>query len=780
MSDGDGVKKTVVLPISGQRNILITSALPYVNNVPHLGNIIGCVLSADVFARFCRGRGLNTLYVCGTDEYGTATETKAKAEGLTPQQICDKYHAIHADVYEWFDISFDYFGRTTTAEQTEVAQDIFLKCNDNNYIVEKETEQLFCSSCNHFLADRFVEGVCPLCGYVGARGDQCDGCGRPLNATQLKEPVCKFTKGCGTAPEVRATKHLYLDLKTLQPKIEEYFKQSSTDGVWSSNACDITLNWLREGLQERCITRDLDWGTKVPATDKWEGYDDKVFYVWFDAPIGYVSITANYTADWRKWWKNEDDNVDIELFQFMAKDNVLFHSIIFPGSQLGTGEKWTKVNNLSATEYLQYEDKKFSKSRGVGVFGNNAKDSGLSADIYRFYLLYIRPESADTRFEWSDLIAKHNADLLNNLGNFVNRAVKFCNNKHFKGKVPKYEETDVEKMRRDEINKEVEIYVKTIGDRVRLRDALRAVLSISQCGNHFIQETKPWEHVKAFEKSDDADVKAKAFARASTVVAFSLNIVHLIGHLLSPFMPATAQKILELLHADTQCVIPDTFELLLEEGHAIIQLLERQGADKSAFDKDEEAKKEETLILFKKIDEAKAEEWRKKYGGDVEEEKEEAEALPDDPLLVAQLVEEQATKVRTLKANGAGKAEIQKNVAELKRRKQKLKELTGEDVDANKHKQQKKKDTEKKEKKKGKSKKNKKKEYVGETGKLIKELGGKIAAQAKIVRDEKEKGNTDKHDEEMNTLNKLKEELKALKIKGDEEINQLEQQQKKE
>eukprot|EP00055_Hartaetosiga_balthica_P010299 m.43544 g.43544 ORF g.43544 m.43544 type:complete len:775 (-) comp7116_c0_seq1:241-2565(-) len=771
MSTGKRRTEQPILPKEGERNVLITSALPYVNNVPHLGNIIGCVLSADVFARYCRGRNINTLFVCGTDEYGTATETKAKAEGLTPQQICDKYHAIHAEVYEWFNISFDYFGRTTTEQQTEIAQHIFHKCNENNYIVEKEAEQLYCSTCKHYLADRFVEGICPLCGYADARGDQCDGCGHPLNATQLKDPVCKYTKGCGTKPEIRGTKHLYLDLESLQPRIQEYFDKKVEEGVWSQNAQDITTNWLREGLQPRAITRDLEWGTKVPQTKNWEGYDHKVFYVWFDAPIGYVSITANYTDEWEKWWKAPDD---VELYQFMAKDNVLFHSIIFPASQLGTGEDWTMVRNLSATEYLQYEDKKFSKSRGVGVFGNNAKDSGLCSDIYRFYLLYIRPEGADTRFEWTDLIAKHNADLLNNLGNFVNRAVKFCNNAQFKGTVPKFVETQVETNAIEEINKEISVYTTTIGERVRLREALRAVLSISQAGNHYVQATKPWEHMKAFEKGEGSDEeKAESLQRAATVVSFSLNIVFVIGHLLAPFMPDTSAKILALLQTSTECVIPDEFNIQLEEGHKIIQLLGRQGVSKEELNNEEEEKKEASLILFHKIDDAKAAEWQNKYGGEEEKEGENLVELPNDVDAIAKLVEEQGTLVRTLKANGAGKAELQKHVSELQRRKAKLKELTGEDVDANKHKAQKQEAADKKKdakKKKEKKPKEKKKEYVGETAKLIKEVGVKIATQAQIVRKQKDVDDKEQLDEEMSKLQALKEELKALKIQGDAEL----------
>merc|ERR1719167_225883 len=376
------------LPHNGERNILITSALPYVNNVPHLGNIVGCVLSADVFARYCRIRGYNTLYVCGTDEYGTATETKALEEKCTPQQICDKYHKIHSDVYKWFDISFDQFGRTTTEKQTEVAQEIFWQLHANGNLIEDDMEQLHCQSCDRFLADRYVEGTCPLpgCGFEDARGDQCDGCGKLINAVELRNPRCKI---CRATPKTKTSKHIFIDLPKIETRLTEWLDEASK--LWTSNARVIAKTWMKNGLQPRCITRDLKWGTKVPK----EGFEDKVFYVWFDAPIGYISITAKYTNEWKKWWQNPDL---VEYYEFMAKDNVPFHSVVFPATLLGTEDE-----NLKSTEYLNYEDAKFSKSRGIGVFGNDAETTGISADIWRFYLIYTRPESADSAFKWDDL-----------------------------------------------------------------------------------------------------------------------------------------------------------------------------------------------------------------------------------------------------------------------------------------------------------------------------------------------------------------------------------------
>ncbi|PNJ44581.1 MARS isoform 1 [Pongo abelii] len=288
-----------VLPVAGERNVLITSALPYVNNVPHLGNLIGCVLSADVFARYSRLRQWNTLYLCGTDEYGTATETKALEEGLTPQEICDKYHIIHADIYRWFNISFDIFGRTTTPQQTKITQDIFQRLLKRGFVLQDTVEQLRCEHCARFLADRFVEGVCPFCGYEEARGDQCDKCGKLINAIELKKPQCKVCRSC---PVVQSSQHLFLDLPKLEKRLEEWLGRTLPGSDWTPNARFIIRSWLRDGLKPRCITRDLKWGTPVPL----EGFEDKVFYVWFDATFGYLSITANYTDQWERWWKNPE------------------------------------------------------------------------------------------------------------------------------------------------------------------------------------------------------------------------------------------------------------------------------------------------------------------------------------------------------------------------------------------------------------------------------------------------------------------------------------------
>lgn len=543
--------KRVENPIPGEKNILITSALPYVNNIPHLGNIIGCVLSADVYARYCRQRGYNTLYVCGTDEYGTATETKAKEEHLTPREICNKYHDIHEDIYKWFDISFDYFGRTSCDDpktnkewpQTVIAQSIFLELYNNNYLIEESIDQIFCTDCGTFLADRFIEGTCPHCGYVDARGDQCDNCTTLLNATEIINPKCKTDKSHHV--EIRKSDHLFLDLPNLSGELKEWFNKSSEEGKWSSNAKSITKGWIKEGvegsgLQKRCITRDLKWGTPVPL----EKYKDKVFYVWFDAPIGYLSITANYTKDWEKWWKNPDN---VKLVQFMGKDNCPFHTVIFPSTLIGTRDKWTLVNTISCTEYLNYENDKFSKSRGKGVFGNQAKDTKISSEVWRYYLLSARPEQSDSMFLWDDFADKNNNELLNNLGNFVNRTLLFAYNKMNK-QVPKCHELgEREKILINNVNEQLKNYITSL-EECQLRNGLKIFMNISRLGNGYIQESEPWSIIKSNKEL------------AETVIHVACELIGLISALAEPYIPGFTDKVCYQLNID-HFNIPDTFEI---------------------------------------------------------------------------------------------------------------------------------------------------------------------------------------------------------------------------
>jgi len=504
------------------KKILITSALPYVNNIPHLGNLIQ-VLSADVFARYCRLRGYETLYVCGTDEYGTATETRALEEGISPQELCDRYYRIHSEVYEWFNISFDRFGRTSTPKQTEITQGIFLGLDRNGYIKEKTLKQSYCEKDRRFLADRYIRGTCPACGYVEARGDQCESCGKLLDPTDLLDARCGT---CGTPPVLRETTHLYIDLPAIRPKLEGWMKKASEEGAWARNAVQMTQAWIRDGLQERAITRDLKWGIPVPK----KGFEDKVFYVWFDAPIGYISITANHTEAWESWWKNPDE---VKLVQFIGKDNIPFHTVIFPSSLLGSGERWTLLSSMSSTEYLNYESGKFSKSKGVGVFGTDAVESGIPADVWRFYLFYNRPERSDTVFTWKDFQEKVNGELIGNLANLVNRTLTFLV-RNFEGNVdpgiPGREEAGASKAFWTEV-RALEGQITASLERAELRDAFRGVFALSSLGNKRFQDAEPWKLVK-----EDRGRVAELLRDLSYLIRDLAVLLH-------PFLPATAERI---------------------------------------------------------------------------------------------------------------------------------------------------------------------------------------------------------------------------------------------
>jgi len=583
---------------------LITSALPYVNNIPHLGNLIQ-MLSADVFARFCRSRGYETMYVCGTDEYGTATETKALQENKTPRELCDYYFAIHKDIYEWFDIAFDKFGRTSNEECTEITQFIFNELDKNGFIKEHTSKQLFCTKCAMFLADRYVDGTCPKCGATDARGDQCDSCGTLLDPTQLLAPRCHT---CNSTPEVRETKHLYIDLPSIAPKLEEWMEKASVEGKWAANAIQMTKAWIRDGLNERAITRDLKWGIPVPK----EGYENKVFYVWFNAPIGYMSITkqladeqkdaGKQTFDWRKWWlpsesteKFEEDS-ELKLFQFIGKDNIPFHTVVFPCSEIGSGKDFTKLYHMSSTEFLNYEDGKFSKSKGVGVFGSDAKESGLPSDAWRFYIYYNRPEKQDYQFTWKDFQEKYNKELIGNLGNLVNRTLTFTN-KNYGGKIPNGKKDE-------KLWEQIEAKEKKVTELLEwaeLKDALHEICEISDICNKAFQDAEPWKAIKEDKEKADNILFNLAYAIKDLMI------------MIQPYLPKYSQivagylgkKIYTSTYANPTSIDENT---LTWEDLGKIEGLDSISA---------------TEIYFKPIDDKTTAEYRARYAGKQDERKEE-------------------------------------------------------------------------------------------------------------------------------------------------------------
>ncbi|KII89976.1 hypothetical protein PLICRDRAFT_174780 [Plicaturopsis crispa FD-325 SS-3] len=586
-----------ILPKKGEINTLITSALPYCNNVPHLGNIIGSTLSADVFSRYSRTRNRTTLYICGTDEYGTATETQALKEGITPRELCDKYNALHVETYKWFDIGFDYFGRTSTPLHTEICQEIYLNLEKNNLLEKQTKEQTYCEGCKKFLADRFVEGICPYCGFDDARGDQCDGCSRTLDAIELIKPRCLVDKTHNVT--ARSSAHMYFKLDAVQPRTEEWIKKSAKNGKWATNSVintsgEIIDARVKSGLRPTPVTRDLTWGVPVPLKPDGDdqGMNGKVLYVWFDAPIGYPSITANYTPEWKQWWFNPQG---VRLYQFMGKDNVYFHTVYFPSVQIGDGRDWTTLHHISPTEYLNYEGGKFSKSKNRGVFGPAAKETGLPASIWRYYLLSTRPENADAMFSWAECIAANNNVLLNNFGNFVNRALKFVSVK-FDGVLPDggdapgplspNDDLDAEFI--SEVNGLLKEYIDAM-EVAKLRSGLQIVMSISARGNLYLQASGLGNALLAENPT-----------RCAQVLSRAVNLIYVLSALIYPFMPATSEAILTQLNAPAR-VVPLVLSNDILAGHHLGQ----------------------PAHLFKKIEENMAEVWRKKFGG--------AEANSDEP-----------------------------------------------------------------------------------------------------------------------------------------------------
>lgn len=574
---------------------LITSALPYVNNVPHLGNIIGCVLSADVYHRYCCIRGYENLFICGTDEYGTATEMKALDEGLSCSEICDKYHKLHQEIYQWFNIDFDYFGRTSTPNpksdsehlHTKIAHDIFIKLYKNGYIFEQELDQYYCLKCQRFLADRYIIGSCSFCNFEYAKGDQCDACGKLLHGGEMINAKCQKDK---SELELRKTKHLFLDLPKLNEKIEKFVSDNCDQ--WTFNAKQITNGFLKTGLKPRCITRDLEWGTPVPKLEGLEDYENKVLYVWFDAPIGYISITMeyfkslslkndnkNYDNEWKKWWQSDDT----EIINFMAKDNVIFHSIIFPGTLIGTDDNYKLVDRIESTEYLMYYGQKFSKSNKIGIFGDDIKEFGLSSYIWRYYLLMKRPENSDADFNLEELETMNNSELCSNLGNCINRLLNIIVKKN-SSKIPirhrKYfNQKDCEYI--DKINSLSEEYYELM-DKIKLGDGLRKLMQISSLINMYHEEYRYWIIFGNIQKYDEDEIM-----EIGTKMNLGCNFILHLAKLFQPYMPEFSKKIFDIFDIDYDKIkTVNKFELEIDGNQIIkynVKLFDKINLDKFKY-----------------------------------------------------------------------------------------------------------------------------------------------------------------------------------------------------
>lgn len=505
---------------------LITSAIPYVNGMKHLGNLVGSMLPADVYARFLRMEGEEVLYICGTDEHGTPAELSALEAGMEVRAYCDMMHERQKDVYRRFGLSFDHFGRSSSKENEELTQRFYRKLDENGFIEERVIQQVYSREDGRFLPDRYIVGTCPKCGYEAARGDQCDGCATLLDPVDLVSPRSAIS---GSADlEMRATKHLFLRLDLLAGKIDEWVK---SHGEWPKLTKSVAMKWLNEGLQPRCITRDLSWGVPVPR----EGYEGKVFYVWFDAPIEYIGATWEWAnrapgRDWKSWWLGAGD---VRNVQFLAKDNLPFHAIVWPAMILGSGEPWTMASYIKGFNWLTYCGGKFSTSRKRGVFADQALEI-YPPDYWRYYLIAAAPESDDSDFNWHMFAVTVNKDLAGNLGNFVNRTLKLVSSQFGQedgGTVPGGGAWGA---REERLQADVDAALNEYRECLRsmeFRKSAMALKSLWSLGNLYIDERAPWRLVKS-----DRD-------QAAMVLRTSINLVRTFALASTPIIPFTAEEI---------------------------------------------------------------------------------------------------------------------------------------------------------------------------------------------------------------------------------------------
>ena len=518
--------------------ILITSALPYINGVKHLGNLVGSQLPADVYARYCRARGHEVLYICATDEHGTPAELAAAQAGEPVADYCARLWAIQKELGEGFRLSFDHFGRSSSPQNHRLTQHFAGRLADAGLIAEVAERQVYSVADGRFLPDRYIVGTCPNCGYPRARGDQCENCTKQLDPTDLIEPRSAISGS--TDLEVRETSHLYLRQSLMREELRRWI-ESKTD--WPLLSTSIALKWLDdgEGLQDRSITRDLDWGIPVRRGDApWPGMEGKVFYVWFDAPIEYIGATAEWAewtgqdeAAWRRWWRTDEGADDVRYVQFMGKDNVPFHTLSFPATILGSGEPWKLVDYIKSFNYLNYEGGKFSTSEGRGVFMDQALEI-LPSDYWRWWLMANVPEGSDSNFTWEGFQGQVNKDLADVLGNFVSRVTKFAAAR-FGTTVPEggdYGEAEAAVV--EEIARRLAAYEGHM-DAIELRKAAQELRAIWVVGNEYLQAAAPWTAIKA-----DRD-------RAAAITRFSLSLIRLYAVLSRPFLPDASDTMLAAL-----------------------------------------------------------------------------------------------------------------------------------------------------------------------------------------------------------------------------------------
>lgn len=524
------------------KRFTVTAALPYANGPVHIGHLAGCYIPSDIYVRYLRANAKDVKFICGSDEHGVAITIKAKKEGITPQQVIDKYHKMMGDSFKEFGISFDIYSRTSSPTHHETASEFFTNLYDKGMFQEEVTEQYFDAEANQFLADRYITGTCPNCGNENAYGDQCEKCGSTLNPTDLINPKSTLS---GSVPVMKTTKNWFLPLDRFQENIENFINQHND---WKSNVIGQCKSWLTQGLQPRAMTRDLDWGVKVPLKDA----EGKVLYVWFDAPIGYISATKELTPDWEKYWKSEDTR----LIHFIGKDNIVFHCIIFPAILMAHGD-YILPDNVPANEFLNLEGDKISTSRNWAVWLHEyLEEFKDKQDVLRYVLCANAPETKDNDFTWKDFQARNNNELVAIFGNFVNR-VLVLSQKYFDGKVMERSSLttyDIEVM--EELKKYPSIISNSL-EQFRFREGLQEFMNLARLGNKYLADTEPWKVIKEDEQ------------RVKTVLNIGLQIAANLAILAEPFLPHTSTKLKTMLNLESHLWSEAGNENLLTNNHQL-------------------------------------------------------------------------------------------------------------------------------------------------------------------------------------------------------------------
>jgi len=527
------------------KRITVTAALPYANGPVHIGHLAGVYIPADIYTRFQRLQNRDVLYICGSDEHGVPITLKAQKEGVTPQDIVDRYHGIIKKSFEEFGISFDIYSRTSSETHAKTSSEFFKTLYDRDEFIEKTSEQFYDADAKQFLADRYITGTCPHCGNENAYGDQCEACGTSLNANDLINPKSAVT---GNIPEKKETKHWYLPLDKYQPFLEKWILEDHKE--WKPNVYGQCKSWLDQDLQPRAVTRDLNWGVPVPV----KGAEGKVLYVWFDAPIGYISATKDLTPDWEKYWKSEDT----KLVHFIGKDNIVFHCIIFPAMLKAEGS-YILPDNVPANEFLNLEGDKISTSRNWAVWLHEyLQDFPEKQDVLRYVLTANAPETKDNDFTWRDFQERNNNELVAILGNFVNRVVVLTN-KYYGGEVPEPEPQEFQEIDRSlklevsEIKEKIEKAVETY----HFREALKEAMNIARLGNKYLAETEPWKLIKTNPE------------RVKNIMYLSLQITASLSQIFEPFLPFTAKKMRDMLNISTVDWEEAGSCNILQQGHQI-------------------------------------------------------------------------------------------------------------------------------------------------------------------------------------------------------------------